>query len=70
MSYLFDRNCPGADGNGICVSLPSDGFFKISNAVFCSGNPVGGVVFSTAFGGQVEEVFEWTVCFVLFLFLR
>ncbi|KAJ7895989.1 hypothetical protein B0H14DRAFT_3619120 [Mycena olivaceomarginata] len=26
------------------------------------GNPVGGVVFSTAFGGQVEEIFEWTVC--------
>ncbi|KAJ7929110.1 hypothetical protein B0H13DRAFT_2652631 [Mycena leptocephala] len=25
-----------------------------------NGNPVGGVVFSTAFGGQVEEVFEWT----------
>ncbi|KAJ7367824.1 hypothetical protein DFH08DRAFT_6447 [Mycena albidolilacea] len=25
-----------------------------------NGNPVGGVVFSTAFGGQVEEIFEWT----------
>ncbi|KAF7330850.1 hypothetical protein MVEN_02424400 [Mycena venus] len=25
-----------------------------------NGNPVGGVVFSTAFGGKVEQVFEWT----------
>ncbi|KAF7330849.1 hypothetical protein MVEN_02424300 [Mycena venus] len=25
-----------------------------------NGNPVGGIVFSNAFGGQVEEIFEWT----------
>ncbi|KAJ7667551.1 hypothetical protein DFH06DRAFT_1294590 [Mycena polygramma] len=25
-----------------------------------NGNPVGGIVFSTAFTGQVEQVFEWT----------
>ncbi|KAJ7895990.1 hypothetical protein B0H14DRAFT_3853831 [Mycena olivaceomarginata] len=25
-----------------------------------NGNPVGGIVFSSAFGGQIEEIFEWT----------
>ncbi|KAF7330848.1 hypothetical protein MVEN_02424200 [Mycena venus] len=32
--------------------------FYISH--FFAGNPVGGIVFSNAFGGQTEEIFEWT----------
>jgi hypothetical protein len=48
----------GADGNGALVEIvvPSDWLNLI-----IKGNPVGGLVFSSAFG-QLEEIHEWTVC--------
>ncbi|KAJ6543903.1 hypothetical protein B0H19DRAFT_1267218 [Mycena capillaripes] len=43
-------NIPATDAGGELDPHGADG----------NGNPVGGVVFSTAFGGQVEQIFEWT----------
>lgn len=33
-----------------------------------NGNPIGGLVFSSVFGGQLTQMHEWTVCTIFFLF--
>jgi len=48
---LTKLNIPaGNDGGGELDPHGADG----------NGNPVGGIVFSNAFGGSTEEIFEWT----------
>ncbi|KAJ7179615.1 hypothetical protein C8R46DRAFT_1345929 [Mycena filopes] len=43
-------NIPAKDEGGELDPHGADG----------NGNPIGGIVWSTAFGGQLEQIFEWT----------